>query len=93
MIGSNFKRDNLSLSLKSKASEKVDLSFTFRYSNTEINGGGANEQNEISSADARLRHSVGRITSYNVCYTKLLRNMCCLLPYWLDGYENFSSKI
>lgn len=59
MIGSNFKRDNLSLALKSKAGEKVDLSFTFRYSNTEINGGGANEQNEVSSADARLRHSVG----------------------------------
>ena len=59
MIGSDFKRDNLSLSLKSKASEKVDLTFTFRYSDTEINGGGANEQNEVSSADARLRHSVG----------------------------------
>ncbi|MFI1744263.1 SusC/RagA family TonB-linked outer membrane protein [Thalassobellus sediminis] len=59
MIGSNFKRNNLSLSLKSKASDKVDLSFTLRYSDTEINGGGANEQNEVSSADARLRHSVG----------------------------------
>ncbi|MBN2818758.1 MAG: SusC/RagA family TonB-linked outer membrane protein, partial [Bacteroidales bacterium] len=59
MVGSNFKRNNLSLSLKNKASEKVDLSFTMRYANTEINGGGANEQNEISSADARLRHSVG----------------------------------
>jgi TonB-dependent starch-binding outer membrane protein SusC len=59
MVGSNFKRDNLSLALKNKASEKIDLSFTFRYSSTEINGGGANEQNEVSSADARLRHSVG----------------------------------
>lgn len=59
MVGSNFKRNNLSLSLKSKASDKVDLSFTLRYSDTEINGGGANEQNEVSSADARLRHSVG----------------------------------
>lgn len=59
MVGSNFKRNNLSFSLKNKASEKVDLSFTMRYSETEINGGGANEQNEISSADARLRHSVG----------------------------------
>ena len=59
MLGSNFKRDNLSLSLRSKASDKVDLSLTFRYSDTEINGGGANEQNEVSSADARLRHSVG----------------------------------
>ena len=59
MVGSNFKRDNLSLALKSKASDKIDLSFTVRYSDTEINGGGANEQNEVSSADARLRHSVG----------------------------------
>ncbi|MBN2236919.1 MAG: TonB-dependent receptor [Bacteroidales bacterium] len=59
MIGSDFKRNNVSFSLKNKASEKVDLSFTMRYSDTEINGGGANEQNEISSADARLRHSVG----------------------------------
>jgi len=59
MVGSDYRRNNLSLSLKSKASEKVDLSFTVRYSDTEINGGGANEQNEVSSADARLRHSVG----------------------------------
>ena len=59
MIGSNFKRNNLALALKSKASEKIDLTFTMRYADTEVNGGGANEQNEISSADARLRHSVG----------------------------------
>ncbi|WP_339659106.1 TonB-dependent receptor [uncultured Polaribacter sp.] len=59
MKESNFKRNNLSLSLKSKASDKIDLSFTLRYSDTEVNGGGANEQNEVSSADARLRHSVG----------------------------------
>ncbi|TDE05790.1 TonB-dependent receptor [Flavobacterium sandaracinum] len=59
MVGSEFKRNNLSLSLKNKASDKINLSFTMRYSDTEINGGGVNEQNEISSADARLRHSVG----------------------------------
>ena len=58
MLGSDFKRDNLSLALKSKAGEKIDLSFTVRYSDTEINGGGANEQNEISSADSRLKYSV-----------------------------------
>ncbi|WP_084519370.1 SusC/RagA family TonB-linked outer membrane protein [Christiangramia echinicola] len=58
MIGSDFKRDNLSLALKSQAGEKVDLSFTVRFSDTEINGGGANEQNEISSADSRLKYSV-----------------------------------
>jgi TonB-linked SusC/RagA family outer membrane protein len=59
MVGSDFRRNNLSLALKSKASDKVDLTFNVRYSDTEINGGGANEQNEVSSADARLRHSVG----------------------------------
>ncbi|WNM17747.1 SusC/RagA family TonB-linked outer membrane protein [Flavobacterium capsici] len=59
MVGSDFKRDNISFNLKNKASDKVDLAFTARYSDTEINGSGANEQNEISSADARLRHSVG----------------------------------
>jgi TonB-linked SusC/RagA family outer membrane protein len=59
MESSDYKRNNLSFALKSKPNDKVDLSLTFRYSNTEINGGGANEQNEISSADARLRHSVG----------------------------------
>ncbi|MBC5842097.1 TonB-dependent receptor [Flavobacterium sp. F-380] len=59
MVGSEFKRNNLSFSMRNKASDKIDLSFTMRYSDTEINGGGVNEQNEISSADARLRHSVG----------------------------------
>ncbi|MCB0475871.1 MAG: SusC/RagA family TonB-linked outer membrane protein, partial [Flavobacteriaceae bacterium] len=59
MVGSDFKRDNLTFALNNKASEKIDLSFTFRYSNATINGGGNNEQNEVSSADARLRHSVG----------------------------------
>lgn len=59
MESSDFKRNNLALALKSKPNDKVDLSFTVRYSDTEVNGGGANEQNEVSSADARLRHSVG----------------------------------
>lgn len=59
MLGSDFQRDNFSLALKSEAGEKVDLSFTIRYSDSEINGGGANEQNEVSSSDSRLKHSVG----------------------------------
>ncbi|WP_337967231.1 TonB-dependent receptor [uncultured Flavobacterium sp.] len=59
MVGSDFKRNNLSLALKNKASDKVDLAFTVRYSDIEVNGGGANEQNEVSSLDSRLRHSVG----------------------------------
>jgi TonB-linked SusC/RagA family outer membrane protein len=59
MVGSGYKRNNLSLALKNKASDKIDLGFTVRYSDTEINGGGANDQNETSSLDSRLRHSVG----------------------------------
>jgi len=60
MIGSDFKRENISMNLKSKLSDKVQLSFTMRYSSTDIRGGGANEQREFSlSADARLRHSIG----------------------------------
>lgn len=59
MVGSDFDRNNLSLALNSKATDKIDLSFTMRYADTEINGGGLNEQREVSSADARLRHSVG----------------------------------
>ncbi|CAA9196719.1 SusC/RagA family TonB-linked outer membrane protein [Flavobacterium collinsii] len=59
MVGSNFKRNNLSLALKNKASDKIDLGFTVRYSDTNVNGGGANDQNQASSLDSRLRHSVG----------------------------------
>ena len=59
MLGSTFKRDNISLNLKNKISEKLQLNLTFRYSNTEIEGGGANEQREFSTTDARLRHSIG----------------------------------
>ncbi|HEY3404006.1 MAG TPA: TonB-dependent receptor [Ohtaekwangia sp.] len=59
MIGSDFVRDNLTVKLNNKPNEKIDIGFSLRYSNTEINGGGANEQNEISSADSRLKHSVG----------------------------------
>ncbi|WP_231565590.1 SusC/RagA family TonB-linked outer membrane protein [Psychroserpens sp. Hel_I_66] len=57
-IGSNFKRNNLSLALQSDVSDKIDVAFTVRYSDSEVNGGGANEQNEVSSADSRLKYSV-----------------------------------
>ncbi|HBL75527.1 MAG TPA: SusC/RagA family protein [Prolixibacteraceae bacterium] len=58
MVGSDYKRDNVSLKLNNKPNDKVELAFSMRYSNTKINGGGANEQNEKSSADSRLKHSV-----------------------------------
>ncbi|KQO27243.1 SusC/RagA family TonB-linked outer membrane protein [Flavobacterium sp. Leaf82] len=59
MIGSDYKRNNLALALKSKLNDKIDVSFTMRYSDTQIDGGGVNEQNEKSSTDSRMRTIVG----------------------------------
>ncbi|WP_188460117.1 SusC/RagA family TonB-linked outer membrane protein [Marivirga lumbricoides] len=59
MVGSDFVRNNITLKLNNKPSDRLELNFSLRYSDTEINGGGANEQNEVSSADSRLKHSVG----------------------------------
>ena len=64
MIGSEFTRNNLSLNLKSKAGDKIDLAFTMRYSDTEIGGSGANEQKEVSATDSRLRNSVAIFTDF-----------------------------
>lgn len=58
MIGSDFVRDNATLKLNSMPNDKVELAFSVRYSDTRISGGGANEQEEKSSADSRLKHSV-----------------------------------
>lgn len=61
MVGSDYKRNNVSLALKNKFSEKVDLGFTVRYSDTEINGGGANDQNGGGGniQDRLLRQAIG----------------------------------
>nr|WP_321452512.1 TonB-dependent receptor [uncultured Carboxylicivirga sp.] len=58
MIGSGYVRDNLSLKLNHKVNDKIDLSFSMRYANTRIDGGGANEVNEKSTGDSRLKHAV-----------------------------------
>ncbi|MCW3806353.1 SusC/RagA family TonB-linked outer membrane protein [Plebeiibacterium marinum] len=58
MLGSDFKRNNFSLKMKYTPNDKIEFNYSIRYSDTDINGSGANEQNETSSADARLRHSV-----------------------------------
>lgn len=56
MQSSDFKRDNLSLKLNHKPNKRVALDFSVRYSNTTINGAGANEsKSEVSSADSRMK--------------------------------------
>ncbi len=56
MVQSGYKRDNLSLKLNSKPNKAVTIDFNVRYSKTDINGSGANEQREVSSADSRLKN-------------------------------------
>ena len=58
MLNSGFKRNNFSLKLNHNPNDKIEINYSVRYSDTDIEGSGANEQNETSSADARLRHSV-----------------------------------
>lgn len=55
---SDYTRDNLNFKINSKVNDKISLDFGVRYSNTKINGGGANEQNEVSSADSRLKYAM-----------------------------------
>ena len=57
-IGSDYVRNNITLKFNNKPNDKVDLNFSLRYSDTKISGGGANEQNEVSSSDSRLKHAV-----------------------------------
>lgn len=57
-IGSEYERNNITLKFNNKPNEKVDLDFSLRYSDTDIRGGGANEQNEVSSQDSRLKHAI-----------------------------------
>lgn len=55
---SDFQRDNLNFKYNNKPTRTISLDFSARYSNTAINGGGANEQREVSSADSRLKHAI-----------------------------------
>src|SRR5690606_23084315 len=55
---SGYERNNLSLRLNNKPHERVTIDFSTRYSNTAIDGGGTNEQNEVSSADSRRKFSM-----------------------------------
>lgn len=55
---SGYKRDNVSLKLNHRPNKKVALDFSARYADMTVEGGGANEQNEKSSADSRLKYAM-----------------------------------
>ena len=58
MLLSGYKRDNLNLKLNGKPNKKVNIDLSVRYAATKVTGGGANEQNEKSSADSRLKYAM-----------------------------------
>jgi TonB-dependent starch-binding outer membrane protein SusC len=55
---SSFSRNNISFGLSNKPNDNITLDFSLRYANTQIKGGGANEQQEFSSADSRLKYAM-----------------------------------
>lgn len=58
MYGSDFKRNNFSLKVNHKPFKSLSFDYSFRYSDTKVNGGGVNEQREVSSADSRLKNII-----------------------------------
>lgn len=59
MLNSDFKRDNANLKMNYKPTKKITFDFTARYSDTKVNGSGANAQTDKgTSSDSRLKHAV-----------------------------------
>jgi len=58
MTSSGFQRQNINFKLNHKIYKSLSLDLGLRYSDTKINGGGANETKEVSSADSRLKYAV-----------------------------------
>jgi TonB-linked SusC/RagA family outer membrane protein len=55
---SDYQRHNVNFKLNHKIYNKLTLDFGLRYADAKTNGGGANEQNEVSSADSRLKNAM-----------------------------------
>ena len=55
---SGFERHNINFKLNHKLYDKLSLDFGVRYASTKTKGSGVNEQNEVSSADSRLKNAM-----------------------------------
>lgn len=55
---SDFQRQNVNFKFNHKLYKNLTLDLGLRYSDMRVNGGGMNEQNEISSADSRLKYAM-----------------------------------
>lgn len=60
MMNSNYKRDNLNFKGQFRTSKRTAIDVNLRYSNTNINGAGANSINDsgTTSGNGRLKHAV-----------------------------------
>ena len=58
VVGSNYKRNNLSLRLVHNPVKNIQLTYNFRYSNSIINGPGLTSEDATSNSDSRLKHAV-----------------------------------
>lgn len=60
MVGSNYKRDNISFKTRYEPVKAFTFDFNARYANTDVRGAGANSINDTgsSSSNGRLKHAV-----------------------------------
>ena len=58
MEESDYKRNSVSLKLNNKATDRISLDFSVRYTDTKINGGGTNDATSTLDTDKRLKYSV-----------------------------------
>ena len=59
MLGSDYKRNNVSFKLNHKPNDKINISFSTRYSDTRVNGAGSTDVTGSSnSSDSRLKQAV-----------------------------------
>jgi TonB-linked SusC/RagA family outer membrane protein len=58
MLNSKYRRDNIALKLDHRPSDKIELSFNLRYSDTKIGGAGGTDQGNATPNDARVKQTM-----------------------------------
>ncbi len=58
MLNSQYRRDNISLKLDHRPNDKIELSFSLRYSDLKIGGAGGTDQDNATPNDARVKQTM-----------------------------------